>query len=64
MRGTATGRFSKPIKGELYMAKTDTAAVEMYKQKAGPASITVVEVKELAGTISYALHVSEKTEFF
>lgn len=45
------------------MAKTDTAAVALYKQKAGPASITVVEVKDMAAAISYALDVCEKKEF-
>lgn len=45
------------------MAKTDSAAVELYKQKAGPASITVVEVKDMAAAMSYALDVCEKKEF-
>ncbi|MDL2291126.1 lactate utilization protein [Desulfovibrio sp. OttesenSCG-928-F20] len=48
---------------ELPMASYDQQSVELFKQKAVPVSITVVEVKDLRAAMTYAVEVCEKKEF-
>lgn len=45
------------------MSNIDVSAVELFKQKAAPVSITVTEVKDLGEAIAYALEVCEKKDF-
>ena len=45
------------------MSNIDTSAVELFKQKAAPASIQVKEVKDMSEAIGYALDVCEKKNF-
>lgn len=45
------------------MASHDPAAVELFKQKAAPVSIQVVEVKDIQEAMAYAMDVCEKKEF-
>jgi L-lactate dehydrogenase complex protein LldG len=40
----------------------DQAAVELYKTKAKPVTIEVVELKDMAAAIDYAIEVTEKSE--
>ncbi len=45
------------------MSKVDEAAVELFKKKAVPVSIQVVEVKDLKEAMNYALEVCERKDF-
>ncbi|MDL2316131.1 lactate utilization protein [Desulfovibrio sp. OttesenSCG-928-A18] len=45
------------------MATIDSAAVELFKQKAAPASTRVIELGDLDEAMDYALGVCEKKEF-
>ncbi len=45
------------------MPAIDAAAVELFKKKAAPVSITVVEVGDMRAAIEYALEVCDKKEF-